>query len=63
LGGTIVIESIFQWPGTGYYAVQSITNYDFQAAFGVKVLFTLGVVIGNLLADILYALENPRITV
>ncbi len=50
LGGTIVIETIFEWPGIGYYATQAILNYDFPAIMGVTVLFTLGVVIANLLS-------------
>lgn len=63
LGGTIVIETIFEWPGIGYYATQAILNYDFPAIMGVTVLFTLGVVIANLAADILYAFLDPRIQI
>jgi peptide/nickel transport system permease protein len=63
LGGAIVIETIFVWPGIGYYATQSIISYDFPAVIGVTVLFTLGVVISNLIADILYAVLDPRIKV
>jgi peptide/nickel transport system permease protein len=61
LGGAIVIETIFQWPGIGLYATQSIESYDFPAIIGVTVLFALGVVVANLIADILYALLDPRI--
>jgi peptide/nickel transport system permease protein len=63
LSGTVVIETIFLWPGIGYYAVQSIENFDFPAVMGVTVLFTFGVVIANLIADILYAVLDPRIKV
>ncbi len=62
-GGTVVIETIFVWPGIGYYATQSIESFDFPAVIGVTVLFTLGVVIANLIADILYAVIDPRIKV
>jgi len=61
LGGTIVIETIFEWPGIGYYSTQAILNYDFPAIMGVTVLFTLSVVIANLVADVLYAFLDPRI--
>jgi len=63
LGGTIVIETIFLWPGIGYYATQSIESLDFPSVMGITVLFTLGVVFANLLADILYGIIDPRIKV
>lgn len=63
LSGTIVIETIFLWPGVGYYSTQAIENFDFPAVMGVVVLFTLGVVIANLIADTLYAVVDPRIRV
>jgi len=63
LGGTIVIETIFVWPGIGYYATQSIENLNFPSVMGVTVLFTLGVVFANLIADILYGIIDPRIKV
>jgi peptide/nickel transport system permease protein len=63
LGGTIVIETIFLWPGIGYYSTQAIENFDFPAVMGVVVLFTLGVVLANLVADVLYAVVDPRIRV
>jgi peptide/nickel transport system permease protein len=63
LSGTIVVESIFLWPGIGYFALQSIENLDFPSIMGVTVLFTLSVVIANLLADVLYAVLDPRIKI
>lgn len=63
LGGTIVIETIFVWPGIGYYATQSIESLDFPSVMGITVLFTLGVVFANLAADILYGIIDPRIKV
>lgn len=61
LGGSVVIESIFDWPGVGYYAAQSIFNFDLPAVMGVTLVFALGVVLVNLAADILYAFLDPRI--
>jgi peptide/nickel transport system permease protein len=63
LGGTIVIETIFVWPGIGYYATQSIESLDFPSVMGITVLFTLGVVLANLAADVLYGIIDPRIKV
>ena len=61
LGGSIVIESIFDWPGLGYYAAQAVFNFDLPAVMGVTLIFAVGVVVVNLAADILYALLDPRI--
>jgi peptide/nickel transport system permease protein len=63
LSGTIVIETIFLWPGIGYYSTQAIESFDFPAVMGVVVLFTLGIVFANLVADVLYAVVDPRIRV
>jgi ABC-type dipeptide/oligopeptide/nickel transport system permease component len=63
LGGAIVIETIFQWPGIGLFATQSITSYDFPAVIGVTLLFALGVVVANLIADLFYAVLDPKIKV
>jgi peptide/nickel transport system permease protein len=61
LGGSVVIESIFDWPGVGYYAAQAVLNFDLPAVMGVTLVFAMGVVLVNLAADILYALLDPRI--
>jgi peptide/nickel transport system permease protein len=61
LSGTVVIETIFLWPGVGYYAVQSIESFDFPVIMAITLLFTFGVVFANLAADIVYAILNPRI--
>jgi len=62
-GGSVVIETIFQWPGLGLYAEQSILSYDFPSVMGFTVIVTLGVVVANLLADVLYSVLDPRIKV
>lgn len=61
LGGTVLIEAIFQWPGLGRYAVQSIQNVDFQAIIGVAVVLSGVFVLVSLLVDILYTFADPRI--
>jgi peptide/nickel transport system permease protein len=63
LAGSIVIETIFQWPGIGLYLEHSIVAFDFPSVVGVSVIITLGVVLANLIADILYAIIDPRIKI
>jgi peptide/nickel transport system permease protein len=62
-GGSVVIETIFNWPGIGLYAYQSIQDFDFPSVMGVALILTICVVLANLLADILYAVLDPRIKV
>jgi peptide/nickel transport system permease protein len=61
LSGTVVIEEIFEWPGIGYYAYNSIINYDFSGIVGTVIVFSVGVVLANLIADILYGVLDPRV--
>lgn len=61
LGGTVLIEAIFQWPGIGRYAVHSIQNVDFQAVIGVAVVLSGVFVLVNLFVDLLYTFADPRI--
>jgi len=61
LGGTVLVETVFDWPGMGLYAVSSIFNLDFPAIVGVTLLFGIVRVIVNLIVDILYFALDPRI--
>lgn len=61
LGGSFMVESIFDWPGLGRYAVLSITTNDFPAIMGVTTLFALTYILINLLVDLVYYLIDPRI--
>jgi peptide/nickel transport system permease protein len=61
LGGTILVESIFQWPGMGRYAVLSITSVDFPAVIGVTVVASFAFVLVNLFVDLVYRFTDPRI--
>jgi peptide/nickel transport system permease protein len=62
LGGAVLVEAIFQWPGIGRYAVSSITSVDFPAIMGVTLLASIVFVAVNLLVDLSYAVIDPRIT-
>ena len=61
LGGTFLVESIFDWPGLGHFSVLSILTSDFPAIIGVTLLYAFIYVIINFLIDIFYAFIDPRI--
>ncbi len=61
LGGAVVTETVFAWPGMGRLAVDSIRVGDYPVVQAIVVIFAFFVIIGNLLADILAAVIDPRI--
>jgi len=62
LGGAVVTEQIFSWPGMGRLAVQAIYSRDYPVILAVNFVVAVMVIAGNLLADVSYALLDPRIT-
>jgi ABC-type dipeptide/oligopeptide/nickel transport system permease component len=63
LGGAVVTETIFAWPGIGRLVVEAIFNRDFPIVQGVVLVVSLAFVIVNLLVDVVYVLIDPRIRV
>jgi peptide/nickel transport system permease protein len=61
IGGAIITETVFQLPGLGYTAIQAITNQDLPVVIGVVIVGSAGVVIANVVVDILYAVLDPRV--
>ena len=61
LAGAAITETIFSWPGLGYMAVQSVTANDFPVILAIVMIGGMMVILGNLLADVLYGLVDPRI--
>lgn len=61
LGGIVVVENVFAWPGLGNYLITSITSKDTPAVLGVIVVMTVIFALVNLLVDIIYAFVDPRI--
>ena len=61
LGGSIVTETMFAWPGVGRMAVGAITSSDFPLAQGAILILAVGFMAINLLVDVLYAYLDPRI--
>lgn len=62
LGGEVLVEVVFSWPGLGYYAVNSILNTDYAPVQGFVLLTATIYVLVNLVVDLLYTLIDPRIT-
>jgi peptide/nickel transport system permease protein len=62
LGGTVVIEMIFSWPGVGNLILESILNRDFAVVQAASFLLALCFIMVNLTVDILYKWLDPRIT-
>ena len=61
LGGVVVVEQVFGWPGIGWLVFQAISNRDYPIIQGVVVLIAVGYSMSNLLADIVYGFLDPRI--
>ncbi len=61
LGGLVVVEQIFSWPGVGWLMVESITERDYAVVQGAVLLIAAGFVFINLIVDVLYAYIDPRI--
>lgn len=61
LSSTVIVESIFLWPGIGLYAYNAITTYNYAGLEASVLVFAIGVVVGNLVADIAYAFLDPRV--
>lgn len=61
LSGSFVVEAIFAWPGMGRLAFESAINFDYPTIMGVAVIAAFLTLLGNIIADILYAVVDPRI--
>ena len=61
LGGSVITETVFSWPGVGRLIVQSVTNNDFMVVEATVVLLACAFVVINFIVDVLYCVINPRI--
>jgi peptide/nickel transport system permease protein len=61
LGGVVVVEQVFGWPGIGWLIFQAISNRDYPLIQGIVILIAVGYSMSNLLADIIYGYLDPRI--
>ena len=62
LGGNMIIETVFGWPGLGRLVVEAIFNRDFPLIQGAVMVYALTFVLANLVVDVLYTYLNPKIT-
>jgi peptide/nickel transport system permease protein len=60
LGGSVVVEAVFDWPGLGYYAVNSIVMSDYNAVLGFTIWVSVIYVLVNVAVDIIHGLVDPR---
>jgi peptide/nickel transport system permease protein len=61
LGGSVVIEQVFAWPGMGRATVQALLNRDFSVVMAAVVIFAITYTLANLLTDLAYAWVNPQV--
>ena len=61
VGGAAVVEIVFGWPGIGQLALERALAHDYTTLMGLATFTGVAVVIGNLLADVLYAVTDPRV--
>lgn len=61
LGGMVLVETIFNWPGVGQFAYESVLSTDFPAIIGVALLIALNYMVINTVVDILYGIIDPRV--
>lgn len=61
MGGAILTETIFGWPGVGRIAIESVDRRDYAMIQGIVLYGALLFVLVNLLVDVLYAILDPRV--
>ncbi len=62
LGGAVLIEKVFAWPGMGLLAVEAVGGRDYPVILATSMIAAVLVILGNLLADVTYALVDPRVS-
>ncbi len=60
LSGSVLVETVFAWPGLGKFAVDAILRRDYPVVTGIAIITAVMVIVGNLLADALYRVADPR---
>lgn len=61
VSGAIITETIFGWPGMGQLAINSVMTFDYPLIMAITLFTALFIIIGNLAADLLYSVVDPRI--
>jgi peptide/nickel transport system permease protein len=61
LGGAVIVESVFAWPGMGTLAITAVQGRDYPVIMAINMISAVTIVFSNLLADVIYAVIDPRI--
>jgi peptide/nickel transport system permease protein len=61
LGGTVIVEIVFNLQGLGQFAVESVFSGDLPSVLGVTLIVAIGITLANLIVDLLYAVLDPRV--
>ena len=61
IGGSVIIESIFSWPGMGRMAYEAILGRDYPVILTINFMTAVLVLVGTLISDLLYMVVDPRI--
>jgi len=62
LGGAVLIERVFAWPGLGLLGVEAVNGRDYPVILATTMIAAVLVILGNLLADVTYAIVDPRVS-
>jgi peptide/nickel transport system permease protein len=61
VGGAVITETVFTWPGMGSLLIDSVNGRDYSMLMGISLSVAVAVLIANLITDIAYAFADPRI--
>ncbi len=61
VAGAVVIEDVFLYKGMGFFLYQSVTNLDYVAILSTTIIIGISVIVANFVADLLYAVVDPRV--
>ncbi len=61
VGGAVIIETVFSWPGLGFMMVEGVTRRDYPMIMGLSLIVAITVLLANLLTDVAYAVTDPRV--
>lgn len=61
LGGTVIVEAVFAWPGMGTLLIRSVRAHDYPVIMAINLILAIAILVSNLAADVLYAIIDPRI--
>jgi peptide/nickel transport system permease protein len=62
VGGNVVVETVFSWPGIGRMLVRAVQSHDYPLAQGAFLLIAVVIVVMNFIADVFYTLLDPRVS-